>query len=103
MIYQRNPIREVICQLRFPAILEIGTQEPAAFQKRVKASYPLYKKEDPGRQLPPELLSLLGQLPGTPLPSPGERITYKFLTEDTSRFISLAQQFVAVSETRYQE
>lgn len=104
VVYERNPIREVICQLRFPVILEIGAQEPVAFQNQVRrGGYPLYRKEDPGDSLPPEIAGLLGEIPGSPFPSPGERTTHKFLSEDESRFISLAQGFVAVSEIRYQD
>ena len=29
--YVRSPLVEVICQLRFPAILTINTKEPATF------------------------------------------------------------------------
>ena len=31
--YARAPLVEVICQLRFPTILSIGTKEPAEFQE----------------------------------------------------------------------
>ena len=40
--YARPPLVEVICQLRFPTILAIGAQEPAAFQEAVRRDFPQY-------------------------------------------------------------
>ena len=40
--YARSPLVEVICQLRFPAILAINTKEPAEFQEAVRRSFPRY-------------------------------------------------------------
>ena len=34
--YARPQLMEVICQLRFPTILAIGAQEPAAFQEAIR-------------------------------------------------------------------
>lgn len=38
--YIAPPLIEVICQLRFPAILSIAAQDPAAFQERIRGSTP---------------------------------------------------------------
>ena len=40
--YAVNPLVEVICQLRFPAILSISAKEPAAFQEAVRRDFPRY-------------------------------------------------------------
>ncbi|HWS42079.1 MAG TPA: TIGR04255 family protein, partial [Pseudoflavonifractor sp.] len=40
--YAVNPLVEVICQLRFPAILSIGAKEPAEFQEAVRREFPRY-------------------------------------------------------------
>ena len=52
--YVRSPLVEVICQLRFPAILTINTKEPAEFQEAVRHGFPRYaaRKE----QLPPKVV-----------------------------------------------
>ena len=47
VVFEENTIEEVICQLRFPPILAIVSDVPAAFQERVREKYPLYKQEDP--------------------------------------------------------
>lgn len=48
--YVRSPLVEVICQLRFPAILTINTKEPAEFQEAVRHDFPRYA---PGRSSSP--------------------------------------------------
>ena len=40
--YAVNPLVEVICQLRFPAILSISAKEPVAFQEAVRRDFPRY-------------------------------------------------------------
>lgn len=40
--YAKSPLVEVICQLRFPTILSIGSQEPAAFQEAIRREFPRY-------------------------------------------------------------
>ena len=34
--YARSPLVEVICQLRFPAILSIGANDPVDFQEAIR-------------------------------------------------------------------
>lgn len=46
VIYAKNPLFEVICQLRFPAILKIDSEIPAGFQEKLRASFPLFREED---------------------------------------------------------
>ena len=79
-------------------ILEISAEEPAAFQKKIRSRYPLYSKEEGGIIVPKELAGLLAALP---FPKPMNLLTHKFLTEDSTRFISLTQEFVAISEQQY--
>src|SRR5713101_6044071 len=89
-IYGRNPLEEVVCQLRFPAILEIAAEQPAKFQNKVRRQYPLFEIDRPGISpdipWPKEIAEFIGKLPVAQ--SAGDA-TYKFLTEDSNRFISL--------------
>ena len=98
VVYQQNPLVEVICQIRFPTILQIGSEEPTAFQNSVRAEYPLYEKADRPGKLPREISELLAQLP---VPLPVEGPTHRFLTADSTRFIALARDFLAVTEKNY--
>ena len=40
--YVNSPLIEVICQLRFPTILSIGSTDPAQFQEAVREEFPRY-------------------------------------------------------------
>jgi uncharacterized protein (TIGR04255 family) len=61
-VFRENAIAETICQLRFPTILSIASEPPAAFQDRLRDAYPVYEREA-GLQLPLELQPLVGDLP----------------------------------------
>ena len=44
VIFDANPLDEVICQVKFPPILRIET-DPAAFQDQIRAEYPNYESK----------------------------------------------------------
>ena len=47
--YARPTAYEVICQLRFPAILSIESREPADFQEQIRSRFPRYaRRQDAG-------------------------------------------------------
>lgn len=97
-VFTRNPLADVICQLRFPPILQIVAEEPAAFQNRVRDTYPDYEKDTGLPGVPEELK---GMLAGLPLQLPGEGLVHRFLSEDHSKAIALAEAFVAVNDKAY--
>jgi uncharacterized protein (TIGR04255 family) len=99
--YERNPLKEVICQLRFPTILKITGEPPVDFQEAVRRGYPTYTKEGSNIALPKEINEFLA---GFPI-SAGlqQSVTHKFETEDRKRFISLTDNFVALSDRGYVE
>ena len=41
VIYGRNPLQEVVCQIRFPRLLDIDAEVPARFQSAIAEDYPL--------------------------------------------------------------
>ena len=59
--YEISPLDEVICQLKFPPILRIESQLPAAFQEQVRADFPLFETIEPAppANLPPDLARLI--------------------------------------------
>lgn len=40
VIYERNPLYEVTCQLNFPSILKITSQQPVEFHEGIRNEYP---------------------------------------------------------------
>jgi uncharacterized protein (TIGR04255 family) len=98
VVFEQNPISEVICQLRFPPILQISAGPPAEFQERLRAVFPLFETETaPG--LPLEVSALLARMS----PAPDAALVNRFLPESRDRSVALTQEFVAYSETKYRE
>lgn len=104
-VYETNPLNQVICQIRFPAILKIGTDIPSAFQEDVRATYPVYEENSAfPLELPqPIQESISGLLASMPMgvPIPATVREHHFFTEDRSRSISLTTEFIAVSDASY--
>ena len=100
--YNNNPLEEVICQVRFPPILKIGTVLPADFQDEVRKQFPLYEAQpDGGIPLPNQVRELLsGAGIGDLLPTQAPHL-HRFSTEDTSRSISLQADFIALTVKDY--
>lgn len=96
VIFENNPLEEVICQLKFPTILEITTEKPAKFQNEIRIDYPLYAIDQ--TEFPPELEQLVSKLP---IPRPSEGITYRFMSEDEKKQVSLSPEFVAFKDNEY--
>lgn len=88
-LYTVNPLIEVICQLRFPAILSIDTREPAEFQETVREAFPRYSVRDE-RPTPPK--------DGAPVQTVR---SYSFTSADGQWKLNLTRTFIAISAHRY--
>ena len=99
-IYASNPLAEVICQIRYPAILAIAANSPVQFQNAVRADYPWYEQSSSG--VPKELSALLAGLP-FPMPPVPQQPEHHFFAENRFRSISLTQEFIALSEKNYSQ
>jgi uncharacterized protein (TIGR04255 family) len=96
VIYKRNPLVEVVCQLRFPPILKISHQEPVEFQDEIRFKYPHF--ETAKAQFPSEILQIVQQL-GLPLQSD---IAYSFKSEDQRWNLSITKDFIALTTSSYE-
>lgn len=104
VIYNHNPLVEVVCQLKFPTILRVSTGDIANFQDKIREEYPLYESKEPSFEfvnVPKELSAIVAMFP-FPKP-PGVTNIHKFLKNDKTRFISLSQDFLAFSDNDYKK
>lgn len=87
--YERNPLSEVVCQLRFPPLLRLQAEPPFQFQERVRERFPIY--EDSGTQLdlPLQLSRILGNV--------GKQQVHKFFSEDGIWAVSVEANFFAIT------
>jgi uncharacterized protein (TIGR04255 family) len=97
VVFKKNPLTEVICQLRFPPILQIASEEPSGFQELIRSQYPFYERT---QAIPQEISTLFAQLSIAPA-LPAEWIAHRFLTADKACHISLTRDFIAVSALKY--
>ncbi|MBX9951767.1 MAG: TIGR04255 family protein [Candidatus Obscuribacterales bacterium] len=98
-IYQKNPLEAVICQLRFPTVLRVDSEQPAVFQDAVRMksgrAYPLYETRRDGNvpaEVEPLLPPEIGQLIST---------VHDFSSADHKWTISLNRGFLALSTKDY--
>lgn len=93
---QSNQLGEVICQLRFPEILIIGTNPPAEFQEAIRSQFPIYsfRKESPA----PKVTGTPGNLS---LENPPMIINHQFTTADGIWRINLTSTFISLACTKY--
>lgn len=103
VVYRRAPLAQVICQLRFPAILRIDTEPPAGFQDRVRAEFPNFTETNEiripvpmptGDQIPADVIRQALQSSFTK--------NYALSSIDGSWRINLARNFIALTTTSYQ-
>ncbi len=95
--YANSPLIEVICQLRFPTILSIGSTVPAQFQEAVRDEFPQYVARQ--EQQPIKITN-----PNAPQPQIERQppvTNYNFISTDGRWKINLTQNFVALSTLGY--
>ncbi len=84
VIYHRNPLGEVICQLRFPEILAIGAKDPVDFQEAIRADFPQFSRR-------------MEKVPG----QEKAVVNYQFATADNVWRVNLTQKFISLACSRY--
>jgi uncharacterized protein (TIGR04255 family) len=94
-VFERAPLSQVACQLRFPALLAIESSPPADFQERIRAVFPFLERNKPRAmsQFPAEIMQLLNAGTG--------QLGYSFLTEDRATTLNLAPDGILLSTSRY--
>jgi uncharacterized protein (TIGR04255 family) len=102
-IYDKNPLVEVVCQLRFPRILKIDADAPAVFQEKIRREYPLFRENsvtDLKLNLPPEIVKMSGGVfPSSMRTGKG---AYDFISADEKWKVGLTSEFIALSTLKYE-
>ena len=94
--YNKSQLLEVICQLRFPAILSIAAREPAEFQELIRADYPQYTRNI--EKLPPKVIGQPGNMKFEEQP---DVVNYQFLSADGRWKVNLTNTFIALATPAY--
>jgi len=99
VIYGKNPLVEVISQLRFPAVLTIEAELPAKFQEKLRGDYPIFDDgsvSGAAELIPPEIARLFGSQFGITTPR-----VFAFTSSDRVWKVHLNREFVAITCTKY--
>lgn len=95
-IYRSHQLADVICQLRFPEILSIGTTVPDKFQEAIRAEFPQYSKRQ--ELAPPKLTGT----PGNLVPQKQEpTINHQFTSADGVWRVNMTSKFIFLACTKY--
>lgn len=103
VIYTKNPLTRVICQLRFPPILKVDSEVPAEFQERVRRNFPNYTESrelkvnippDLEDKIAPEMIWRMTQESGIK--------NHEFASEDGTWKINLTRTFLALTTSEYE-
>ena len=103
IIFKKNPLVQVLCQLKFPPILRIDTEIPSQFQDLIRARFPLYTVKPEGNldipdniaeTIPPEILRSFNLGP--------VKQNHEFVSENGDLKINLTSSFVALTANSYE-
>lgn len=100
VLYDRNTLDIVLCQLRFPQILRIEAEEPVAFQERIRSDYPILNTRahlDLSSAFPADMAKIVGE--NFPLPIRQGK-AYDFAASDEKWKATLTGTFLALTATR---
>ena len=95
VIYEKNPLVEVIFQARFPRFLQIDVELPAEFQRRLVADYPNYEQRNVFQ------IVLASTPEGRP---PGAEVTgrmHMFASKDRTWTVTLAGDYFSLATNKY--
>lgn len=90
--YLKSTLREVVFQIRFPKILKLTEETPAAFQEKIMADYPLYNI-----QKNETVVEVNGQQR-----QQVNDVNHCFINQTGKTKVNLTSSFIAVSTLEYQ-
>ena len=101
IIYKKNPLQQVICQLRFPPILKIDSEIPSQFQEFIRADFPNFKEniEPMGKPIPEEIMNFAPHMFSSILKT---NKNYEFSSKNHEWQVNLTRVFVALTTTKYE-
>lgn len=100
--YKKNTLSQVICQLRFPAILRIDAEIPSGFQESIRRDFPSFAQTSVFKVPIP---SVAENVVITDRPQPSIELpevkNYEFSTLDSKWKVNLGRTFIALSTNDY--
>lgn len=96
--YSKSPLENVVCQLRFPPILEIDFQAPYAFQNEIRDIFPIYEERmEIQQEISPAVVNQIMN----PVTNMTTNKNHQFMSEDGIWIINLTRTFISISTNKY--
>ena len=92
VVYKKNVLDSVICQLRFPRVLRIAEKPPSEFQERIREEYPTYNERQEGPEIPEPIRGLV-HIPND--------VLHDFGSADGNWTLTLSAEFLSLTTTAY--
>lgn len=99
VIYEKNPLIEVVLQIQFPTNLSISTQEPIVFQNAIKNDFPNYRQEIQNEK---EISLLPNNNEIKPFVRNKNTKIHTFITKEGFSKISLSNSTISISTLKYE-
>jgi uncharacterized protein (TIGR04255 family) len=102
VIYERNPLRQVICQLRFPPILRIDAELPAAFQDAIRDCFPNFAETSEWQvEVPEGVREAVSQEAFSKIVQTSGVKNYELSSDDKQWKVNLTRTFIALTARKY--
>lgn len=100
--YNKTPLENVICQLRFPPILEIDSQTPYLFQNKIREYFPIYEEKiEVQQEINAAINIAITDQIVNPMTKVSSNKNHEFVSEDGLWKINLTRTFLSVSTGAY--
>jgi len=103
VIYEHNPLNEVLCELCFPSILTITSKQPVEFHEKVRNQYPSLQINRPidlpspiNEETNADILESLSQMLAS-------ETLYTFTSEDLEWQVSLSKDLIRLATKNYRK
>lgn len=99
IVYGKNPLVEVILQIKFPTILAINAKEPVEFQEAIRQEYPIYQLTVENEQEINLSVNGDGFLPS--IIQKQQHKNHNFISADGMYKINLTSGFISIATLNY--
>ena len=103
VIYKKNPLEQVLCQLRYSPILAIDSKLPAEFQDYIRDDFPIYEEmPNAHHEITAGINFQLSDLTISPFANVSTTKNHIFITEDRDWRIDLTRDNITLTSKKYE-
>jgi uncharacterized protein (TIGR04255 family) len=101
IVYKKNQLNKVVCQVRFPPILRIESEVPSLFQESIRQEYPFYSKKEMAFQMQVDSQKPAINIPNQMLFKRPINTTHEFTSQDRIWVLNLTSNALSLTTSKY--